>query len=370
MKKKKRSRNVKGTKTVSKRKEKKSEPVTKERVPYKEKPYKEKPYKIKMKSKVEVQAKPLKYEVLFEKKVDFTHDLAYKILEMPCVENDRNVNVEWVQNFLDEMKTGTFRPEGVELATCLVEDEDRIYRVNGQHCCWARTELPEVFPPAMSPIRKLAVRWVQYKVKTMDDLKPLFMTFDSGNKRNRGMKDVVGLYSNFNNVMSKMLLKRLVAGYRQWRWESTRDRKRVDQNALHHEILNKNDKLFRVAGSIAQEVSGPTFMRRAAICAAILATSNKAVQPSMEFFDTISSGLGITKKTDARKTLREWLMTSSLSSGAGMTMKGNGTGKGLRPTRLVGTEDVYRVCLSAWNAWRQGKPYTVVRLPNSRPTVK
>ena len=130
MKKKKRSRNVKGTKTVSKRKEKKSEPVTKERTPYKEKLYKEKPYKIKMKSKVEVQAKPLKYEVLFEKKVDFTHDLAYKILEMPCVENDRNVNVEWVQNFLDEMKTGTFRPEGVELATCLVEDEDRIYRVN------------------------------------------------------------------------------------------------------------------------------------------------------------------------------------------------------------------------------------------------
>lgn len=92
------------------------------------------------------------FSLVKNSKVNFTQELAQKILMYEAVPWERDLKNPHVSFLISEMKKGTFLHELATLATCVCDDDGKEYRVNGQHTSWARLEVTEKEVPA-KPIR-------------------------------------------------------------------------------------------------------------------------------------------------------------------------------------------------------------------------
>jgi len=93
-------------------------------------------------------------------------------------------------------------------------------------------------------------------------------------------------------------------------------------------------------------------VRRAAVAGAMLATFQKAVKASDDFWGPVCDGVGLEKKNDPRWQLRNFLLTHNQSN--------------VRTGDLVTAEDTYRICVNLWNHWRKGEEVSTVRTTDQR----
>jgi len=189
-------------------------------------------------------------------------------------------------------------------------------------------------------------------------LRTLYSVFDRGAPRTAGhIGTVLLLGSEASAGVGKYLFTLLISGFKMW-WSPTKwKRETMGINDWCGMIDNNYPTLFNMVGRFtALHLEASRWMKRASIVGAMFATFDKNVKGSEEFWGTVFSGIDLKSKTDPRYQLRDYLMTHGHSSMIG-PMK-------------VSQDEMYCVCLTQWNHWREGKSVTVVKGVSERPKVK
>ena len=303
----------------------------------------------------------------YEKKVDFTKKLATIILEMTEFKGERGLRNDHVSYLINCMKRDTFLGEMVRLVTCICQEKigdnaaDTEYRMNGQHCCWARLEMPDSYKCA-----KVALAC--YKAKSLQDMRTLYCSIDRGAPRTKShviFAHLVGI--DMFEGMPETLVKFLGAGYPFYKWSLLQERKKYDGDAIAFMMQSEDANLVKVVCAYMStfSISSLQWMQRSPVMGAMYATFNKAIDPSAEFWDGVRIGLGFTDPDDPRLKLRSALMTCAISN-TPVTQTGS------RKTKSVSSEEVYCWCIHAWNAWRQGRSLKALRynVRDERPKAK
>lgn len=295
--------------------------------------------------------------------VHFTHAFATKLLEMKECEWERGLRDSHVSFLIGEWKKGMFRHEIANLATCECEEAGfNVFRINGQHCCWARLELPEKeFPP--QPIKLL-----HYKAKTVEDMRRLYASFDRGAVRSRGniIQSYLGGASEFAEFPINMV-KLFATGTLMWKWEDRHLQRQHPADDVAFVMKTELKDVIRAALAICVETPSAdaiAWMKRGSVAAAMIETCSKTVKDSAEFWSTIKNGLGFTSVDDPRRRLREQLMST------GIYNIGSGAIQDKAGKKKTDQETMYRWCITAWNAWRAGETLKVFRTPHKRQRAK
>jgi hypothetical protein len=277
--------------------------------------------------------------------VRFTKGLAERWLTLPEVNRDRSLANGWVDTLVTAMERGTFLLELVQLASC--DLEGTTYRINGQHCCWARLDTKSISDG------KVAI--LKYEASDLESMAKLYASFDRG--RHRVKTHVVSSYLGGEfDYLSQRMEQLLVTGMSSLLQAGTQQ-KMFDGDEVATQMLGPwNVTCHHVAKMIPEVVTQETqHMRRAPVMAAMLATTNTNPDKAVEFWRAVANGLGFLTPDTPGLRLRNWLMTSSIQ----------GSGKGNR--RQVRQEDMYRVCINLWNTSLAGREVQIVRVPTTRP---
>ena len=274
----------------------------------------------------------------------FDESLAREFLGLKTYDQERPIRHRHVNYLARAMERETFHLEHVQLMSCELDGE--VYRGNGQHCCSARLHAEKC------PGGTVAV--YRYRAKTEKDLRQLYASIDRGAPRIKShvVASYVGNEFNLDSRMSSLLSSSLVRMLK----GNSGDRP-LDGDELATLMLGPyNDVCRRVAGFLPDLVPQDSrHMKRAPVIAAVLATTLVDDEASEVFWRSVSTGLGFDRAADPRVRLREWLFETALA--------GNN-----RRMRQVSQEDMYRVSLNLWNAWRSGRDVHAVRIPHKRPT--
>ena len=104
-------------------------------------------------------------------------------------------------------------------------------------------------------------------------------------------------------------------------------------------------------------------MFRGPVVAALYATFAVDHEDAVRFWQAVATGVGFENESEPAARLRQ--MLKNVIIGGSMTLKGS--------KNLIGSENVYRACLHAWNRYREGGNFGQALKPTvlaSRPTVK
>lgn len=299
-------------------------------------------------------AQPLEYEIESEKKIHFTKARAFDFLEMQTFEGERPVRENHVQFLFDEWSSKRFLWHNVILASAKLDGT--YYRINGQHTCWMRVNIPD----SHEPIENASITERVYVVKSSDQLRALYSAFDRNAPRTVGhITKVMLMDTEAGTGIAGSYFRPLAAGFRLYfnpRWKET-----SNTNELIAIIQQpEHSSLFNVVGHfVVQHYADHVFVRRSAVVGAMFATFSKAVKASDEFWTPVCSGLGLEKKNDPRNQLRKFLETH--------------THTGRRLNSYVSAEALFRTCVAAWNHWRAGNEISMLKTPTTdidRPKVK
>lgn len=301
---------------------------------------------------VPILTEKLQYETIYDRKLDLTFDRACKFLEMDTFEGERQVNENHVQTLFKAHCNGEFIWEHVEIGTCRVKSiPDKVFRVNGQHTSWLRISLGEKYSdPCM-------VREVLYEVKDERDLRRLYCTFDQNKPRTAGHSFralITGSRMATDIAISQA--NKLAAGFRLWLYEyGSIPFRTATAGDLAAIAMDKHPALFSTVGIFMRPavVSQYVPMKRAACIAALFATFDVNVEKAGDFWMPICSGLGLQTKNDPRYQLKRFLETHGHNAKTGGDI-------------LISSEDLYRICIQAWNHWRKGNPVERLITTNKR----
>lgn len=280
---------------------------------------------------------------------------AFEILELGEFPGDRPLREGHVEYLQDAMRRGTFRPELVKIITTKCAETGVVYRMNGQHCCWAIARFGK-------PI-EYEVDLVHYNAATMDDVRMLYASIDRGSPRTKG--NVITAYlqgtAEFMEVKPKTL-KVLPAGYAMYRWESKHERRRHDGDALALLLRIEDNELVSKVCSFLDQLKpiDHGHMFRAPVVAALCYTFARARERSQEFWTAVASGEGFSAG-DPRNKLRTALLQYTVGQGPG----------GRNDRRRISSESMLRICLHAWNAWMRDERPSYLKASDSgkRPVV-
>lgn len=293
------------------------------------------------------------------RKVLFNKLLAQKMLELDACPWERPLRDNHVAFLMGEAKRGTFMAELATLASCECKEDGREYRVNGQHTCWARTELDEKdWPP--EPITVL-----RYKASTLNDLRRLYAGFDRGTPRTRA--NVLAAYLTGTNQfdgVSPTMQRSMVEGLAFWLWESGSERRRHAPDDLAYLVQTEHKELVSKVLAFCEadpKLISLNYMRRQGVIAAMCETFTKAVKPSEEFWHAVKVGIGFTSAGDPRLRLRNALMQSIVQGVASKPSK---------DVKIASAEMMYRWSILAWNLWRKGETVNALRLTKDRQRAK
>lgn len=292
-----------------------------------------------------------------ERKVKLNQEIADRHLSLPSLEYERRLDNNHVAYLMNCMKRGTFRAEQCNLSTCVFDGVE--YRTNGQHTCWARTLLEDGdYEPE--------IRLIKYRADNEEQIRDLYATTDRALPRTKGHVVVARLYETeeFDGI-SKDTIKRLSEGLGVWLWESQTERKRHDADDRAQRLKTEHNGLaiavarFLTANGKNSETK---HLYRGPCIGAMFATFDKNQQRASEFWEVVRTGIGVTERGDPRHSLRNNLLSASVSLGPGTL-----TGK-----KSASQEEMYRWCVLAWNAWRKGESLKVFRpmMANPRPKVR
>lgn len=288
-------------------------------------------------------AEELKVKIASDKKINFSKQKAFEYLELDTFQGERQVNEHHVQFLYNAWVAGRFMWDHVILALC--ECEGKRYRINGQHCCWMRVNLPDDF--FIKKGEEPRVREVIYSAVDQGQMRTLYSTFDQNKTRSpahvfralmSGTKQAEDLWPSVLNTLS--------AGIKHWLFE-WKDRWMINANDVSALVENKHSEIFRIVGLYIQShfSKNAVWLRRAGVVAALFATFDKGGAKAAEFWDPVITGLGLTDKTDPRYALREFVTTH----GQGISHINKRIA-----SKLTNAEDTYRICILAWNKWRKG----------------
>jgi hypothetical protein len=305
--------------------------------------------------------------------VELSTDFATRILQLnEFVVNDsavdRNLRDNHVEYLVSCMQRGLFRPEWVSVITC--ECEEAIdpnppfseYRMNGQHCAWARIEYARL---TGNSEYRCAVRHMKYKAKTIADMRVLYTSIDRGAPRTAG--NVINAHlagtPGFVGVPKRMITL-LASGLAHW-LEVPGSGILLDPDTKAVYMQQKyRDLTLAVKEWMMDKVRTdktvlPIF-QRAPVAGALFDTFNKLPSRAHEFWDVVATGIGVAQVSDPRYRLRERLRTSSLRA------------KGFNRREKSDAEDMYSWCINAWNNWRAGKEVTALKGAHAgvRPKAK
>ncbi len=297
--------------------------------------------------------------IVSNRKLPFSNDLAIKVLETERVPWERGLRNNHITYLIAEMKKGLFLTEITSLATCYCEEVDKEFRINGQHSCWARTELTDKeYPP--SPITVL-----KYGAKTLEDVRRLYARFDRGAVRTRN--NITQTYlagtKQFEGV-SASGIRALSAGFYFWIGDNRNERNKFTTDDVSFLMQKDHEKVVSQVILFAQQkpdLFTTHYLRRASVLAAMFETFSKNVLASQEFWHAIKVGLGFTSTNDPRLKLRNALMTTVINKTHNVNKK---------EKKVTDSESIYRWCITAFNAWRAGEEISVFRVPNKRQRAK
>lgn len=309
--------------------------------------------KIPVKRKTSTFAAPVRYKVLRDEIINLTKDKAFEFLEAKSFEGERPVRETHVNHLYDEFVGGRFIWHHVILSLAVLDRE--VYRMNGQHTCWMRVNIP----PDQSPGR-CEVRSITYRVETSEDLRALYSAFDRNAPRTVGhISRVMLMDTAAGESIPPSSIGKLCAGFKVFFSPAYKNQDRAMPVDDVVGLIKQNyPQLFNLVGRFNQiHQQEARWSGRAAVVGAQFATFEKNVKESDTFWSAVLSGVGLESKSDARWQLREWLNTHSQS----VFLAGN---------KKTNPEETYRVCLHLWNRWRAGEEVQLVITPSTRPKVK
>lgn len=303
--------------------------------------------------------------IVSKEEIALSHEMCNKHLALPAFAGERRVRGALVSDLLNHMRRGTFRPELVALATCRCKEEVQTiegetlkagttWRINGQHTCWARLQLPASF--------KLNVIVIRYVAETAYDMRMLYASFDRGGGRTRQhvIKSYLAGLPAFADFSVKAL-ERAPSGFAHWQWGTAHGGSGRGHDGDEVAYLMQTQWLqlsSRVMGFLTTHgTSDNDFILRCGVTAAMFATFDKAPSDAARFWEPVATGIGIAKAGDPRLKLRTALVGSSVD--------GRTTEK-----RSADREDMYRWCITTWNAWREGRTLNVLRTSDKRQLPK
>lgn len=248
---------------------------------------------------------------------------------------DRDLKPWLVDYHYGEMKDGHFR--GSEWVSCLVEETNQVYRMNGKH---TSTAMIKAFEDGVKLECWQTIR--QYACKTLRDAAHLFQTFDPG-KSARKKGDVIRVFASSTKTLGELpprILSVLTSGIAYGTWEGTYRRHSVDEQST---LLADNETFAREFADFIEEGKGedkkyPTHVLRMPVCAAMFRVYQKhgASAAYVEFWSKIRDDSNDDKDAPTR-LLYKWLQVHK---------QGRGAGKATR----VSEREVFVRCLQSWNA--------------------
>lgn len=314
---------------------------------------KEKAIKIPVKQRLSSFSDPLVYKILSEKNINLSRTRAFEFLELETFPGERAVREKHVQFLFDEWAAGRFLWHNVSLASAKLGD--KIYRINGQHTCWMRVNIPtekdkDVKAECMDRL---------YQVDSEEQLRNLYSAFDRGAPRTTGhVSKVMLMGGKAARELNPSILGKLVAGFRLFfceDWHTVN----INPNDLTGMIEQNYCELFNLVGRFVQiHYDENRLCLRAAVIGAMFSTFERNVKASDEFWGAVWSGIGLETKFDARWRLKNFIDTHSHGD------------TGIGGEHKIGKEDLYRVCIAAWNRWRAGEEVGVLRSTERRVKAK
>lgn len=300
--------------------------------------------------------KDLTCEVVFDRKVDFTIDLAQKMIEMPTFEGERALRDRHVDFLVGEAKRGLFLSDISSLITCeccfgngVVEK-----RLNGQHTAWMRAMMP--------PDWNCKIRWLKYRVTSDDDFRKLYASIDRGAPRTRGHIVAARLFGTAEFPgYTRQMLSLLQASIPVWLAETHNERCKFVVDDVANMMQGKyRDLCHKVAGFLMAHGCGTGHhLWRSAAVAAMFATYSKvSLEAADGFWKGVDDGLDLKSSNDPRYRLREFLLRAGLRT------------NGSKMKIAVSGDEMFNMCIYCWNAHRSGQEMKVLRSPDSRPEVK
>ena len=294
-------------------------------------------------------ADPLDYEIVSDGSVAFTKDFALSFLQLKVFEGERLVREQHVQQLFDEYKSGRFLWQNVTLASAFLDGKQ--YRINGQHTAWMRTYISDAVHPK--------VRNTVYKVKSSDQLRALYSSFDRGTPRTAThLGTVLLLDTSAARGLPHSYLTQLITGFKLWDSKAASTKvARTPIAELCAHITKLHPKLFNTVGRFYSEhYSDAHWIKRASVIGAMFATFDKAPEDAIRFWTPVLTAIGLPTKSDVRWQLRHFIETHSVTVSKG----------GVSQNQLL------NVCLNAWNYWRSKEMPSRLRTPASsdRPKVK
>lgn len=316
---------------------------------------------IKVKTRGTPVAESLKYRLVSDEMVNLTRKLAFELLELDAFSAERPVRENWVQFLYDEWRGGRFLWHQAMISFGIVnqKNEDGTvvphpYRLNGQHTCWMRVSIPkELEPRGACKVRRLI-----YECVDMDGLREIYSVIDRNAPRTNAHVAKVLLIDSYPcSAMPLSYLNALLSGLKLWLWESYDERRlRGSPHEMAAIVQVKYPDLFHIVSQYFHLKYGEWLpVRRSGIIAALFATFHKSGGLATEFWDKVSSGLGLDSKTDPRYQLRQFC---------------NSHGTAYTSHHAINAEDTYRVAINLWNKWRESEPVQAVRLLESRVKIR
>lgn len=292
-------------------------------------------------------------KLLTKTQVALTHARAEAILNLTEFSPDRPLRNQHVAYLVNAMRRGTFRQELVSIITCVWNGNE--YRMNGQHTNWARLEMPAEWPCQVTLMR--------YEAETEHDMRRLYGSIDRNAPRTTSNVIVSYLYDTPEfEGFGKSALQLISQGMGQWLWGMHRTKHHDADDRAYLLIKEYRPIAVAINGLIGTRADGIEHLYRAPVVAAMFATMNRAVRiASEQFWPVVGGGIGVTGLSDPRHRLRNLLMTERVARG----VRGAGKKGG------VTAEDMYRSCIAAWNAFREGRDLQVLRksFSGDRPVV-
>lgn len=284
-----------------------------------------------------------------DKQVEFTYDKAAEYSNLPIWEGERDVDSSNVERLISEMKKERFNWDNVVIAKCLYQG--LIYKINGQHTAVARFAMPETPSPM--------VREILYATDQLGQLKALYSTFDRPKPRSNSHLTRVELAgSEAAEGLHGATIGLLSAGLKFWKYPDITDYKRIDPAEIAHLAMSDHSQLFNMVGKFYQSLDpdmAKLLVQRRPAIAAMFETFSRYPAESVEFWKNMVEGTNL-NKDDARWHLRNYLSTANVDGRRSVK-----TGK-----VVVDSEDLYRICMSAWKKWKGNEKVAMLRTTSKR----
>jgi hypothetical protein len=276
---------------------------------------------------------------------DLGHQQAVNFLNLPKFAGERRFRERWLRELLAEYNQGTFRPESTQIITCAVSQgrgkRAATFRMNGQHTAWMVLNLCKDDPD----FALQGIEYLHYEAANDAAMRSLYATIDSGAPRTQGNRLVSMLAGRpeFEDI-PKDILRRLGEGLSFWLWPTRRsgDNAKTRASAMTGDYLETTQLVGQFL--FEDQRNQAKHLLRAPVIGAMFATFNKAPGngkwSARKFWESVRSGASLEVEDPRMRLFRELLATSLVDRGS--------AGK-----KRYSREQLYIVCLYAWNAWRE-----------------